>query len=466
MPSGPQDCNTHCCPVNSQWHGWGDWSECTASCGGGTKTRSRDKTPASCGGTDYGGASTETVACNEQCCARDCQWGEWSDYTECSLTCGGGTKNKTRVIAVEADCGGAPCQGLTYNTTKCNTDCCRIDCMWGEWGQYGDCNRPCGGGNMTRTRDVEVQAACWGTVCAGTHEENAPCNEDCCPADCPIPTIGPPPLPPAALSCPSIGDLYGLLKPANGDMKCTDGNKIGSVCTFRCDDGYKVTMPSQSTCLPSLLWSTSSPVCEKEIDDTCAHCRTLDQIYISTGCLDGSLACDTCPIYARSCFDVKKHMCQSGYMFKVLVSDVSFVPDDEDNMSFGARVLKVFHSGEGNDATNKILRFKMKQKCVEACVDPILMIHPQEYLIPDRTLYIAGPAPVKNKDDDLEYHVSGRNGFIQRLLPDAKCAKVLKKYQKKCVNGKDPICYDLRKRFITCNYQDAFENSIAPSDCS
>jgi len=140
--------------------------------------------------------------------------------------------------------------------------------------------------------------------------------------------------------------------------------------------------------------------------------------------------------------------------------------NEDGYMSFEARVLKVFRSGAENDEMDQTLRFKMKQTCFDQCVDPILMVLSENYLIPGRTLYIAGPTPIRNDNDRLEYYVRGKNAFIQRLLPDAKCAKVLKKYQKKCVDEVDPtICYDLRKRFITCDYQDAFENSIAPSDC-
>ncbi len=65
------DCNdgsysaSNCCPVNG---GWSDWSTCSASCGGGTQTRScNNPTPNACG-ADCVGSSSQS--CNTQACCR------------------------------------------------------------------------------------------------------------------------------------------------------------------------------------------------------------------------------------------------------------------------------------------------------------------------------------------------------------------------------------------------------------
>ena len=57
-------------PVDGGYSDFGDWSECSEECGGGTQTRSRTCTnpaPAN-GGSNCVGASTETRPCNEQAC--------------------------------------------------------------------------------------------------------------------------------------------------------------------------------------------------------------------------------------------------------------------------------------------------------------------------------------------------------------------------------------------------------------
>ena len=55
----------------------------------------------------------------------DCAWGDWSEYSACSVTCGGaGTQTRTRSKAVEASGGGFDCVGPTEETTSCNNGEC------------------------------------------------------------------------------------------------------------------------------------------------------------------------------------------------------------------------------------------------------------------------------------------------------------------------------------------------------
>ena len=56
--------------VDGGWQAFSDWSNCTARCGGGTMTRSRDCTapvPKNAGRKCQGFAN-ETVACNTKFC--------------------------------------------------------------------------------------------------------------------------------------------------------------------------------------------------------------------------------------------------------------------------------------------------------------------------------------------------------------------------------------------------------------
>ena len=59
--------------VDGGYSDFGDWSECSAECGGGTQTRTRTCTnPAPAhGGDDCLGDSTETRKCNTQACPGD-----------------------------------------------------------------------------------------------------------------------------------------------------------------------------------------------------------------------------------------------------------------------------------------------------------------------------------------------------------------------------------------------------------
>ena len=53
--------------VDGGWSDYGNWSECSAKCGGGTQTKTRTCTnPAPTnGGADCEGKSTETQSCND-----------------------------------------------------------------------------------------------------------------------------------------------------------------------------------------------------------------------------------------------------------------------------------------------------------------------------------------------------------------------------------------------------------------
>ena len=54
----------------------------------------------------------------------DCIWGEYGEWSTCSSTCGGGTKTRTRQEATPASNGGAPCNGSATETGQCNLDVC------------------------------------------------------------------------------------------------------------------------------------------------------------------------------------------------------------------------------------------------------------------------------------------------------------------------------------------------------
>ena len=54
----------------------------------------------------------------------DCVWGEYGEWSTCTATCGGGTRTRTRPEATPASNGGAPCSGSATETGQCNTDAC------------------------------------------------------------------------------------------------------------------------------------------------------------------------------------------------------------------------------------------------------------------------------------------------------------------------------------------------------
>ena len=122
--SETQDCNKHGCPVavDGGWSDFGPWSECSADCGGGVQTRTRTCTnpaPAN-GGADCVGDDTETQLCNTFVCSEDGGWSDFGAWSECSADCGGGTQTRSRNCTNPTpDIGGADCIGDTKEEKLC-----------------------------------------------------------------------------------------------------------------------------------------------------------------------------------------------------------------------------------------------------------------------------------------------------------------------------------------------------------
>ena len=51
-----------------------------------------------------------------------CVWKEWDVWSECSVTCGGGSANRIREVEKNATNGGEPCVGTATDSTPCNED--------------------------------------------------------------------------------------------------------------------------------------------------------------------------------------------------------------------------------------------------------------------------------------------------------------------------------------------------------
>ena len=56
-------------------------------------------------------------------CQVDCEWGDWV-VGECSITCGGGTRSNSRERKIDAAFGGRECPGLASITEACNVQEC------------------------------------------------------------------------------------------------------------------------------------------------------------------------------------------------------------------------------------------------------------------------------------------------------------------------------------------------------
>ena len=55
-----------------------------------------------------------------------------------------------------------------------------VDCTWAQWGDWSDCSKTCGDGTRTKTRRKDVKEA-HGGVCKGTDKEKESCKDKECP---------------------------------------------------------------------------------------------------------------------------------------------------------------------------------------------------------------------------------------------------------------------------------------------
>jgi len=186
--SQDQGCNVEPCPVDCKWESWAGWGTCTQACGGtgGSQQREREKVPAKHGGAKCMGLDTETKkGCNAKPCPIDCKVGKWTPWS-CSKTCGGGTATRARTLTAPQH-GGEKCDPEATPPSEkkpCNEGHCPVDCKAQDWSEWGDCSKSCGKGQKIRDREL-VQAKHGGKSCDHlSPAQKEACATHPCPVDC------------------------------------------------------------------------------------------------------------------------------------------------------------------------------------------------------------------------------------------------------------------------------------------
>ena len=178
-------CNPQDCPSYTEWS---EWTECTAECGGGKKSKIRECVETTLRKKDLfcTGPNNASDTCNETPCP---QWTTWSDWSLCTTTCGGGKRQRARECAHPVFRNGrAVCDGPSEEDEDCNPELCP---QWSEWAPWGECTAPCGGGTRKSTRqcpaDNDLDASFGGdggrpsthSACgSGETEKTEECNKD------------------------------------------------------------------------------------------------------------------------------------------------------------------------------------------------------------------------------------------------------------------------------------------------
>ena len=89
------------------------------------RTNQYDENGNECGSGSYSGLLLQPENCTLQAC--DPQWTAWSEWSDCSATCGTGTKTKSRQCIDLTDNTERPdsCEGSSDWTSACNVPRCR-----------------------------------------------------------------------------------------------------------------------------------------------------------------------------------------------------------------------------------------------------------------------------------------------------------------------------------------------------
>ena len=170
---------------------------CLKTCGGGQVLRTREcnNPPASDGGSECVGIFEKMEDCNpEPCPPVDGQWGEWESWSDCSKTCGGGQQERSRECNnPPASDGGSECVGESTDIHVCNFESCPIDGQWGDWESWSACTKICDESSCsckaTRRRDCDDPTPSNGGVLCNGYEflnfskQTQECSIESCPGE-------------------------------------------------------------------------------------------------------------------------------------------------------------------------------------------------------------------------------------------------------------------------------------------
>ncbi|XP_050798803.1 SCO-spondin-like [Gopherus flavomarginatus] len=120
---------------------WSEWSPCSVTCGGGSTLRHRPCQESPAGAPCTADAMEEIAECNLQPCPAGCQLSPWSAWSPCSASCGGGVSERSRSLLSPGEDQGEHCPAPLLLHRACHTHNCTPECPGPQ--VYSDCANAC-----------------------------------------------------------------------------------------------------------------------------------------------------------------------------------------------------------------------------------------------------------------------------------------------------------------------------------
>ncbi|XP_033743626.1 A disintegrin and metalloproteinase with thrombospondin motifs adt-1-like isoform X9 [Pecten maximus] len=242
------------CPVDGQWGLWHDWTACSVSCENGTRTRFRQcNNPAPAhNGRPCRGDELDSEGCYAGfMCPVDGQWSQWNGWTSCTVSCENGTRTRSRQCNNPAPAhNGRTCTGELYGSEPCTSGVlCPIDGQWGEWTQWSSCSVTCECGEKMRSRVCDSPYPEHGGIeCPGNKTDTTWCGVDVlCPGACGK----------DRLMCTDKRTCISMAMSCDGVKQCPDGsdeiNCIGRNLLYMPNFQYLFSSDSTKLCA-SFQW--------------------------------------------------------------------------------------------------------------------------------------------------------------------------------------------------------------------
>ncbi|XP_060562946.1 coadhesin-like [Ruditapes philippinarum] len=180
------ECSRDSCPVDGRWAQWSSWTTCDVTCGNGKQLRLRTCTnpvPMD-NGNDCFGENLQSSDCSKDNCPVDGRWAQWSSWTSCDVTCGNGKHLRLRTCTNPVPMNnGDDCIGESLQSSECSKDNCPVNGQWAHWSSWTSCDVTCGKGTRQRSRTcTNPVPANGGLKCTGAIRETDECSKDACPA--------------------------------------------------------------------------------------------------------------------------------------------------------------------------------------------------------------------------------------------------------------------------------------------